>query len=502
MAKIGNRNSQRTSTRTWKRAKLAAFGALACSTLAAAAQLWAQTQATDPGVRGVAWCIGCPNGAGAFQSGLTTNEQESEAAVTAQFQNAAVVTCSPDGSNVTACGLGPRFNSNSCTSCHQQPVLGGSSPVSNPLFQVYQSDGTDTFNNMMPEFEKSSGPVLIPRLPVSSGGTGFVQQIFTISGSSYPSCNIQQPNFSGETGLVFRQPLPTFGDGYIDFVENKDILNNLNSNLTLKASLGIGGVANIADDGSVSRLGWKAQWRAILPAVGAEEQIEEGITNEMFATEIDQTASCDLNPVPEDPTNYAWYSTSPTPWLFLADAERDAIFVRFLATPVPSTASPTQGGVGPGPGCPDQAQGGQSCIDGLADFNSIGCVLCHTTSYRTPPGSIPSQGHTLLTLYSDLLLHHMGNCLADNITQGLAQGDMWRTPPLWNVGQRIWFMHDGRTKSIVTAVEDHADPTVPCIGTYPASEADAVVKAFNGLASTPGVDGTAQQDLINFLRTL
>ena len=511
MVKMRAGRCRRFSKRAWRLAKFAAFGGLAAFTLAAAALLWAQNQATDPGVRGINWCVGCVNGMGTcssgvnglnncFQTGLTTNEKNSEPAVVTQFTTAAVVGCQTSGANITSCGLGPRFNSNSCSSCHQQPMLGGSSPSSNPLFQVYQSDGTDHFNNTMPGFEKASGPILIPRLPVASGGTGLVQQLFTIAGTSYSGCNIQQPNFSQETGLVYRQPLPTFGDGYVDFVENKDILNNLNSNLTLKTSLGIGGAANIADDGSVSRFGWKAQWRAVLPAVGAEEQVEEGITNEMFATEIDQTLGCDLNAVPEDPSNYSWNGPSSTPWLFLADAERDAIFVRFLATPVPSTASPTQGGVGQGPGCPDQTNNGQSCIDGQADFNSIGCVLCHTTSYRTPPGSIPSQGHTLLNLYSDLLLHHMGNCLADNVSQGLAQGDMFRTPPLWNVGQRIWFMHDGRTNNIVTAIEDHADPSVPCPGSYPASEANAVVEAFNKLGT--GVDGTAQQDLVNFLRTL
>ena len=263
----------------------AAFGIGACSVLALTAVLWAQSQATDPGVRGINWCVGCVNGVGTcssglgglnkcFQTGLTTNEKESESAMVTQFTTAAIVspnsqsvTCNSTSipPNLTGCGLGPRFNSNSCSSCHQQPVLGGSSPVSNPLFQVYQSDGVYQFNNTMPSFEAANGPILIPRLPTSDGGTGLVQQLFTIAGTSYSGCNIQQPNFSGETGVVYRQPLPLFGDGYIDFIENKAILNNLNSNLTLKTSLGIIGMANIADDGSVSRMGWKAQWRAILP---------------------------------------------------------------------------------------------------------------------------------------------------------------------------------------------------------------------------------------------
>ncbi len=498
MVRLKNPSGEQLPRRALRRVLTLVLGAVALSTLSLTVVLWAQNQATDPGVRGIAWCTTCTGSVGGFQTGLTPQEQESESAATTQFQTAAVVTCSSTGSNVTGCGLGPRFNSNSCASCHQQPAVGGSSPPSNPLFQVYQSDGTDSFSNTMPSFETASGPVLVPRLPQSSGGTGLVQQLFTIAGSSYPGCNIQQPNFSQEN-VVYRQPLPTFGDGYIDFIENKDILNNLNSNLTLKTSLGIVGMAAMdGADGSVDRLGWKAQWRAILPAIGAEEQVEEGITNEQLLTEIDQTSGCDVNAVPEDPTNYNYYGTSMTPWFFLADAERDAIFVRFLATPVPATIT-----YGPS-GCP----GGNinSCSNGQVQFNNIGCALCHTPYYRTPPGSIPSQGHTLLNLYSDLLLHHMGSCLADNITQGSAQGDMFRTPPLWNVGQRIWFLHDGRTNNIVQAIEAHADNmgAGPCtgVGSYPASEADAVVNAFNNLENITGVDGTAQQDLVNFLRSL
>ena len=59
-------------------------------------------------------------------------------------------------------------------------------------------------------------------------------------------------------------------------------------------------------------------------------------------------------------------------------------------------------------------------------------------------------------LYSDLLIHHMGRGLADNVTQGLAQGDMFRTTPLWGVGQRLFFLHDGRTNDLLAAIKAHA----------------------------------------------
>jgi CxxC motif-containing protein (DUF1111 family) len=92
-----------------------------------------------------------------------------------------------------------------------------------------------------------------------------------------------------------------------------------------------------------------------------------------------------------------------------------------------------------------------------------------------------------VNLFSDLLVHHMGTGLADGITQGGAGPDEFRTAPLWGVGQRIFFLHDGRTSNLVEAVEFHRSP---------GSEASRVIERFNRLG-TP-----EQQDVINFLRSL
>ena len=87
----------------------------------------------------------------------------------------------------------------------------------------------------------------------------------------------------------------------------------------------------------------------------------------------------------------------------------------------------------------------------------------------------------------------MGPGLADGLAQAGAGPDEFRTAPLWGIGQRLWFMHDGRTNNIVTAIEDHYS-----LGnsTYPASEANQSVTNFNNLSSTN------QQDLVDFLRSL
>lgn len=492
-------NGRGKMTRMSKLISAVAIASAAALTLSSGSALWAQV--TDPGVRGG------PAGAGTFQATLTQFEQESECPSQQTFMQTIGVPVGEITNNncagspfpvvIQSGGLGPAFNSNSCSSCHAQPAVGGSSPASNPLFGVYNLMGA---KNAMPFFESRSGPALVARFPHQLNNLslpdGFVHQLFTIAGrSDATACpSLGQPSFakaSTEMDLALRQPLPVFGDGYIEIIQNVDIINNLNQNLTQKQALGIGGVAQITDDGSVSRFGWKGQWRAILPAVGAEENIELGLTNEMFPTETNQNikACATINAVPEDASNYQYWSTNQGAWNFDANSGRNAIFIRFLEQPTPACAIGQDCSSCPGTG---------GCANGYTQFNTIGCNLCHTVSFTTPAGSIPQMGHVTTNLFSDLVLHHMGPCLADNVTQGSAQGDMFRTPPLWNVGQRVFFMHDGRTRDIVAAIEDHSSIVTTCTGNsqYQASEANAVVSAFNALSLTN------QQNLVNFLRSL
>jgi CxxC motif-containing protein (DUF1111 family) len=84
-------------------------------------------------------------------------------------------------------------------------------------------------------------------------------------------------------------------------------------------------------------------------------------------------------------------------------------------------------------------------------------------------------------------IHHMGNGLADNVGQGGAGGDQFRSAPLWGLGQRIFFLHDGRTKNLINAIRTHASN---------GSEANAVISNFNNLSPSQ------QQDILNFLRSL
>ena len=95
-----------------------------------------------------------------------------------------------------------------------------------------------------------------------------------------------------------------------------------------------------------------------------------------------------------------------------------------------------------------------------------------------------------VNLFSDLLVHSMG-VLGDGISQGTAGPSEFRTAPLWGVGQRIFFLHDGRTNDLLQAIEAHANS-----GADTTSEAYQVINNFNLLSVSQ------KQDILNFLRSL
>jgi cytochrome c peroxidase len=459
-----------SSLKAISRFLLMAVAVLALAPLALVVVVRAQSQAQDPGVRGGA------AGAGGFVTGLTQNQKNVIGTITATFEEVNSVTGVGNGGTGNL-GLGPRFDSNSCNSCHSQPAVGGSAPFTSAFFQVFDLDGA---LNEMPYFESPSGSMLNAHFPTALSGVpipnGFTQELFTITGrSDAGSCDLQQPNFTGAEAandISMRTPLPMFGDGLAEIIPEPQILSNQAAQCANEATTGICGTVQPSPDNTVSRFGWKAQAGAY--------NIEEGVSNAAFPNELDETnPSCILNGVPEDHFNFI----NPSPHRFPGDPERQALFIRFLQPPTPAPPN-------------------SSTINGQNQFNTIGCNICHSspspTQFKTPVSSISALSNQNVNLYSDLLLHHMGNCLADGVIQGAAQGDMFRTPPLWGVGQRIYFMHDGRTTDIVQAIEDHSDTY--CIGGsftgYQSSEADSVINAFNALTSSN------QQDLVNFLRSL
>src|ERR1700723_579552 len=409
----------------------------------------------DPGVRGGA------AGAGGPLQGLTADE-------TAFFLDGQVRFAEIEAVNKGANNsLGPRFNSNQCFSCHAQPNMGGMSPAKNPLPAVAALDGA---KNAVPWFITQEGPIREARFQKSNGvSDGSVHDLFVITGrADAPGCNIAQFDFlpagnpltgqGGNGNIIFRIPTPVFGAGLIEGISDSAILANQQANALAKSQLGIHGHANAhlsgnanfsANDGTITRFGWKAQNKSLIMFAGEAYNVEMGISNQLFPQERDETPGCLFSATPNDTLNFTPTPTpgsNPNPGV-LSDIEAFADFMRMLAPPTPAPDTP-------------------STVNGRAIFARVGCVHCHTPSFTTGKmvasgsSTVPSAAlsNQTVNLFSDLLVHHMGRGLADGITQGGAGPDEFRSAPLWGVGQRVFFLHDGRTSNLLEAVEAHRSP--------------------------------------------
>jgi CxxC motif-containing protein (DUF1111 family) len=394
----------------------------------------------------------------------------------------------------TGLGLGPGYNATSCQSCHAQPSAGGSSPSTNaypnigPNPQVAEANA-DGALNALPSFITADGPVREVRFPfvvgsnnaVTTTADGGVHDLFTIAGRTDASgCTMAQPNFTQAAQLdnmIFRIPTPTFGAGLIEAIPDATIIANMNLNAALKRALGISGhTNNSGNDGSVTRFGWKAQNKSLEIFAGEAYNVEMGVTNELFENErANPPAACLYNATPEDETNFSLVGPN-----IPSDTVMFAAFMRFLAAPTPSAA-----GI---PGNPSVA----SIADGRLMFGAVHCDMCHTPTLQTGPAAMaPALSNQTAALFSDLLVHNMGSGLADRVSQGSAGPDEFRTAPLWGLGQRVFFLHDGRANptngGLLAAIQAHSSQ---------GSEANTVISMFNNLSNQQ------KQDLLNFLRSL
>ena len=406
-------------------------------------------------------------------------------------------------SHTNSNGLGARHNADQCFLCHAQPTLGGSggfivpnpgkgSPQSpeNPLFRLVPHRFGK--QNVVPVFEEQYGPIREVRFKYNPDGTrdGGVHQLWVVTGinndPSLANCHIVQPDFAAQFGagnLSFRIPTQMFGTGLIDSIQDREILSRHNATAALRATLGITGHPNRSgNDGTITRFGWKAQNKSITMFAGEAYNVEMGITNELFPTPTEEDPNCNGShkPAPNDVTRTdatdVINESFTNPLHILADWMQFQILMRFMDAPQPDpNPSPSAG-------------------RGRDLFDAVGCSACHTPQMQTAP----SMNSAVLenrpaNLFSDLMVHHMGAGLADDIIQGAAGPDEFRSQPLWGVGQRLFFLHDGRTSDLLEAINAHYSPAQ---GSYPASEANAVVENFRRLSTA------AQQAILDFLRSL
>jgi CxxC motif-containing protein (DUF1111 family) len=415
-------------------------------------------------------------------------------------------------------GLGARFNGDQCSVCHQQPAIGGSGGFlvpnpqdfpsryrkpENPMFDLipHRKGG----QNQVPSFITQYGPIREVRFQRKPDGTpdGGVHALFTIVGRSdigAPGCTaatLRPTDFESQYrqgNLSFRIPLQTFGLGLIEAIQDRAILNASASTAALRVQLGIGGIPNRSgNDGTIARFGWKAQNKSLAIFAGEAYNVEMGVTNDVFPNARDETPDCNQgvnepNDITRTDITDVRNQAMTNPMHMLADWLEFAIFMRQLAPPQPAPFSVS-------------ALRGQQLFGTGIDNPGIGCFLCHTPMMTTGPRhETAALQNVPAHLYSDLLIHHMGSGLADNITQGLAEGDMFRTTPLWGIGQRIFFLHDGRTSDLLEAITAHASAAGGAAGyqgsDYPESEATAVIRRFGALSPAD------TQAILDFLRSL
>src|SRR5271154_3192795 len=393
--------------------------------------------------------------------------------------------------------LGPLFNGPSCIGCHSQPAIGGGSPVinevrvrNNPDPRPVQSFAVD---NMLRNGPQSQGGTPIFPAGVQAEPLGCQitapgcqlsacqqeEALHTTFNTDLPTCDPSSTNFaSGGNCVVGRAALPLFGDGLVEAVADETLIQ-----LAQSEPQSVQGVVkmvteNFLSTAHVGRFGWKNDHAFLRGFSGDASLNEMGITNPDTPTD---NSNCALGVTQFGVTLEDTGIEDQTGSDGRADIDRFSDFMRALAPP------------------PTIAQSSSSTV-GKSLFSQLGCTGCHTPSLTTaadPTSFIPSStGGTPISSavnkalakqtlhpYSDFLLHSMGS-LGDGITSGSAGPTMMRTPPLWGIRAKSFYLHDGRASDIPTAISLHD------------GQAKAAAQAFQALSASQ------QDDLVNFLNTL
>lgn len=462
------------------------------------------------------------------------------------FEAVASVQGSAGVSSEPIVGLGPAFNSNSCVSCHSAPAVGGTSPGSvsiltgpnthtvfnMPLVPEFQGNpelaaaGDQGGSNLNPTFPSGSsftglgfqdvpvnGPVIEVRIinGLAASGNSFavqpngVGELFTIQGRGDASgCTISQLDFGalGPKSIAFRIPTPTFGLGLVEATPDATLLANSPPGQTTTLGVVEGNFNRNGNDGTITRFGWKAQNKSLLIFAGEASNVEMGVTNELFPNEKTTAsgANCPTNtsPAGNQPEDEILLTTFPANTgaaniasVTSSNAQNNAVFMRMNGAPSQCDAfiGLTQNPYGTtGPAVCEPL--GTNVLNGQSLFNQIGCNQCHTPTLVSGLSQNSSLSNQTFHPYSDFALHTMGDGDADGITQGAAGSDQFRTAPLWGLGQRIFFFHDGRATDLLNAIKDH------CLSSASTSEACGSVNNFSNLTDAQ------QQNIIYFLRSL
>jgi len=340
-------------------------------------------------------------------------------------------------------GLGPVYNAQSCAECHQSPVTGGGSQV---------SELRAGHNNAFGSFVDAPGGSLINDRAIDA--------------------SIQERVPGTENIRTFRMSTNVLGSGFVEAINSNTLVAISNAQPGQSGGLIQGQVIQVPvlevpGAVRVGRFGWKNQNASLLSFAADAYLNEMGITNRLLTTENtsmgNSVAAFDHVPDPEDTEN---------------DIDQFAKFMRATKAPPRDAALAATA----------DAQAGSNL------FDAIGCNICHTRSITTSAVGtsinggaliVPAAlGNKIIHPFSDFLLHDIGT--GDGIVQngGQSTANKLRTQPLWGVRTHDRHMHDGATLTFNESILRHA------------GEARGVISNYRSLTNTQ------QNQLITFLKSL
>ncbi len=288
-------------------------------------------------------------------------------------------------------GLGPLFNSDACGECHEDPSGGRGDEV--------EVHATAFRGGACDPLVQEGGPV------IQQHTTPALKQALGID---------QEPFPPSATARALRTTPVIFGRGLLDLVPDSDRNHD-----------GISGRPNRFLDGRIGRFGRKAFVPTLREFNAGAFPAEQGVTDPEQPTEENiggKPIPAGVDPVPDPEISQE-----------LLDLTDD--FVRFLAAPTPAKLD-------------------RDGRRGRALFSKIGCAACHVPELRTGSSPVAALNRKTFPAYTDLLLHDMGEGLAD-ICLGLATPAEFRTEPLLDLRSAPHFLHDGRAATLEQAIELH-----------------------------------------------
>lgn len=360
------------------------------------------------------------------------------------FQFEAAFVTAPAGING---GIGPIFNNTSCIACHPKDGRAPFPDDINALSGFF-------LRSSIPGIAGNGGPVPVPNFglqiqnqaifgyePEAKFQVNYTSIVETLADGT--TVTLQKPNYNlieayetvpSSILLSPRLAPPVFGLGLLEAISESDIL--LNEDINDSDSDGISGKANYVYDAisgttQLGRFGWKANTATILEQCAGAYLGDMGITSYLFPQETGYGQTNGSDGLGDDPE------------ITEEILNQVAFYCQTLAVPGPR----------------DYEE--DSVRRGAQIFEDIQCAKCHVPSMSTSSNSISAISNQTIYAYTDMLLHDMGDDLGDNRPDFLAEGNEWKTRPLWGIGLtqvvngHTDFLHDGRAKNITEAILWH-----------------------------------------------